>query len=56
MVRSLYPTVKLEVIDTGFARRTSDARVDELEEEASGSTIKQAEDLDLFRERENRAQ
>ena len=56
MVRSLYPAVKLEVIDTSFARRTSDARVDELEEEASGSAIKLTEDLDLFGERENRAQ
>ena len=56
VVRSLYPAVKLEVIDTGFARRTSDARVDELEEEVSGSAIKLAEDLDLFGERENRVQ
>ena len=56
VVRSLYPAVKVEVVDTGFARGTSDARVDELEEEASGSAIKLAEDLDLFGERENKAQ
>lgn len=56
VVRSLYPAVKLEVIDTGFACGTSDARVDELEEEALESTIKLAEDLDLFGEREDRAQ
>ena len=55
MVRSLYPAVKLEVIDTGFARGTSDARVVELEGETSESAIKLAEDLDLFGERENRA-
>jgi hypothetical protein len=56
VVRSLYPAVKVEVVDTGVARGTSDARVDELEEEASGSAIKLAEDLDLFGERENKAQ
>lgn len=53
VVRSLYPVVKLDVIDTGFARGTSDARVDELEEAVSESAIKLAEDLDLFGEREN---
>ena len=52
----MYPMVKLEVIGTGFARGTSDARVDELEEEVSGSAIKLAEDLDLFGEKENRVQ
>ena len=56
VVHSLYLAVKLEVIGTSFAHGTSDARVDELEEEAAVSAIKLAKDLDLFRERENKAQ
>lgn len=56
VVRSLYPSVRLEAIDIGFARGMSDARIDEHEEEASESAIKLAEDLNLFGERENRVQ
>jgi hypothetical protein len=35
VVHSLYPSVRLDAIDIGFARGTSDARIDEHKEEAS---------------------
>ena len=48
VVRSFYPSVKLERIDGGFARNLSDEQITELEEEVSDSAIKLADDLDLF--------
>lgn len=47
VVRSLYLAVKLEVIDTGFARGMSDRDTDKLADEATESTLKLVEDLDL---------
>ena len=46
IVRSIYPSVKLEQIDGGFARNLSDEQITALEE-VSDSTIKLA-DMDLF--------
>ena len=40
--------MKLERIDGGFARNLSDEQITVLEEEVSDSTIKLADDLDLF--------
>lgn len=48
VVRSLYPSVKLEVIDMGFAQGTATARIDELEEEVTESATKLVDDLNLF--------
>lgn len=53
VVRSLYPSIKLEVVNTGFARGVSGAQVMVLGQEAKESVIKLADDLDLFGEREN---
>jgi hypothetical protein len=35
VVRSLYPSVRLDAIDIGFVRGMNDARINEHEEEAS---------------------
>jgi len=48
VIRSFYPSVKLGRIDGGFARNLSDEQITVLEEEVSDSTIKLADDLDLF--------
>ena len=48
VVRSVYPSVKLERIDGGFAQNLSDEQITALEEEVSNSVIKLADDLDLF--------
>ena len=48
VVRSFYPSVKLERIDGGFARNLSGEQITALEEEVSDSAIKLAVDLDLF--------
>ena len=48
VVRSIYPSVKLERIDGGFARNLSDKQITMLEEEVSDSMIKLADDMDLF--------
>ena len=48
VVRSVYPSVKLERIDGGFARNLSDEQITALEEEVSELVIKLADDLDLF--------
>ena len=48
VVLSFYPSVKLERIDGGFARNLSDEQITALEEDVSDSTIKLADDLDLF--------
>ena len=48
IVRSIYPSVKLEQIDGGFARNLSDEQITALEEEVSDSAIKLADDMDLF--------
>ena len=48
VVQSIYPSVKLERIDGGFARNLSNEQITALEEEVSDSAIKLANDLDLF--------
>ena len=48
VVRSVYPSVKIQQIDGGFARNLSDEQITALEEEVADSTIKLADDLDLF--------
>ena len=48
VVRSVYPSVKLERIDGGFARNLSDEQITVLEEEVADLAIKLADDLDLF--------
>jgi len=48
VVRSVYPSVKLERIDGGFAQNLSDEQITALEEEVSDSAIKLADDMDLF--------
>ena len=48
VVRSVYPSVKLERIDGGFAQNLSDEQITTLEEDVSYSTIMLADDLDLF--------
>ena len=48
VVRSVYPSMKLERIDGGFARNLSDKQITMLEEEVSDSMIKLADDMDLF--------
>ena len=48
VVRSVYPLVKLERIDDGFAQNLSDKQITALEEEVADSAIKLADDLDLF--------
>ena len=48
VVRSFYPSVKLERIDGVFAQNLSDEQITVLEEEVSNSVIKLADDLDLF--------
>ena len=47
VVRSVYPSVKLERIDGGFAQNLSDEQITALEE-VSNSAIKLADDMDLF--------
>jgi len=48
VVRSVYPSVKLERIDGGYARNLSDEQITALEEEVSELAIKLADDLVLF--------
>ena len=48
VIRSVYPSVKLERIDSGYARNLSDKQITALEEEVSESAIKLASDLVLF--------
>ena len=48
IVRSVYPLVKLQQIDGGFARNLSDEQITVLEEEVSDSAIKLVDDMDLF--------
>ena len=48
VVRSVYPLVKLERIDDGFAQNLSDKQITALEEEVSELAIKLADDLVLF--------
>ena len=48
VVWSIYPSVKLKRIDSGFARNLSDEQITALEEEVSDSAIKLADDMDLF--------
>ena len=54
--RSLYPSVKLEVIDGRFARGTTTDWITVLEEEAMESTIKLVDDLNLFDDEDNKAE
>ena len=53
VVQSFYPSVKLEQIDGGFAQNLSDEQITTLEEEVSDSTIKLADDMDLFGDASN---
>ena len=48
VVRSVYPSVKLERIEGGFAQNLSDEQITALEEEVYDSAIKLADDMDLF--------
>ena len=48
VVRSVYPSMKLERIDGGFAQNLSNEQITVLEEEVSDSAIKLADDMDLF--------
>ena len=49
VVQSFYPSVKLERIDSGFAQNLSNEQITALEEEeVANSTIKLADDMDLF--------
>jgi len=52
VVKSLYPTVSIEVIDGGFAEEMEDAEVEQITEEATESALKLIEDLDIFGDRE----
>ena len=49
VVQSVYPSVKLERIDGGFARNLSNGQITALEE-VSDSAIQLVDDLDLFGE------
>ena len=48
VVRSVYPSVKLERIDGGFAQNLSDEQITALEEEVFDSVIKLEDHMDLF--------
>ena len=48
VVQLVYPSVKLKRINNGFAQNLSNKQITALEEEVSNSTIKLADDLDLF--------
>lgn len=56
VVRSLYPSVELDVIDGGFARGTTEAQIEALDGEATESVTKLAYDLNLFGDEGNRAE
>lgn len=56
VVRSLYPSVRLDVIDGGYARGVSDAQITALNEEVEESAMRLADDLDMFGEQDNREQ
>ena len=56
VVRSLYPTVDLAVIDGGFAEGTKDRVAVQLAEEATESAFKLVEDLDVFGDTEQQNQ
>lgn len=49
----MYPSVKLEVIDGGYAQELSDEQITTLEVEVSESVIKLADDLELFGDASN---
>ena len=53
VVRSLYPSVELAAIDTGFVKGTEDDDAVRLADEATGSALKLVDDLDLFGEDKN---
>ena len=50
VVRSVYPSVKLERSEGGFAQNLSDEQITMLEEEVADSAMKLVDDLDLFDE------
>ena len=50
MLRSHYPSVKLEVIMTGYARGTNVVKITKLEDEVKEAVVKLAGDVDLFGE------
>jgi hypothetical protein len=56
VIRSLYPVVDLEIIDSGFAEGMEDKVADQLVEEATKSAIKLIEDLDIFGNKEQQNQ
>lgn len=53
VVRLLYPSIRMEVVNTGIARGLSDAQIVAMEQAVEESAMKLADDLDLFSEREN---
>jgi hypothetical protein len=48
VVRSLYLTVDLKIIDGGFPEDITDGEADQLTEEAEESAVKVIDDLDIF--------
>ena len=48
VVRSVYPSVNLEVIDGGYGQELSDEQITALEEEVLELVIKLADDLELL--------
>ena len=48
VLRSHYPSVKPEVIMTGYARGMSTAKITKLEDEVEEAMVKLARDVDLF--------
>ena len=50
VIWSHYPSVKPEVVGTGFARGTSSKKITKLEDEADEAAAKLAGDIDLFGE------
>jgi hypothetical protein len=53
VIRSYYPSVKPEVVGTGFARQTSSEKITKLEDETEEAAARLACDVDLFGEGEN---
>lgn len=56
VVRSVYPMVSLDVVDTGFTARMKDDEAEQLMMEATKSSIRLVEDLDIFGDKEQQNQ
>lgn len=52
IVRSVYPSVRLDRSDRGFAQGTTDQQIETLVDEATDSAMKITDDLDLFSDAE----